>query len=178
MASKNSKKSVDEKIAEYWKKHRFELKQKMISINKDLLVMQRDRGWTDRQLGNRLRKMFVENVKQRISVGGLTVKKAIKSELNSRAYKTQAEQYQEFIMANIKKEPRAGRQVRRFFRDSRGRFVKVQPPTYLGKVEINGTKYSCYSFTNKITGKNMFFYQSRYPKAENYSAFLSEEYYG
>lgn len=103
-----------------------------------------------------------------------TMKKAIKRELNTRAFKSQSEFYRESIMKNINGNDEIKYQIRELSRDERGHFGKTPDAQFHGTVTINNTQYTKYQFLNKSTGKIGFIYESNSPKADNYNIFFSQ----
>ena len=128
-------------------------------------------------------KTVSNEVKLNMSEYDESLSKAFQRYTRSRAVKTQSEFYIEGLKAEIKGSElqikgveTKWKRLQNFYRDKKGRFLKITNVTYMGNVEINKTMWKQYRFINPM-GMVMYFYSTQSPKTESYESMLTEKNY-
>lgn len=163
-------------IRKYWDKNKDTLKSKLIANNEGIIsdITKRHPG---QDVDEQLYRLFKGDVETFAEYDNLSTRAAIKKTVNTRAFKSQEEFYQESVYNEIKQNKQIYRELRNFFRKEQGRFAEITMPQYKGKVEINNIEYSKYAFTNSYNGAVIYYYTSQSPSSSLYSAFLTKENY-
>ena len=161
-------------IRKYWDRNKDTLKSKLIANNEGIIsdITKRHPG---QDVDEQLYRLFKGDVETFAEYDNLSTRAAIKKTVNTRAFKSQEEFYQESVYNEIKQNKQTYRELRNFFRDAQGKFTTITMPQYKGKVEINNVEYSKYAFSNN--GAVIYYYTSQSPSSSNYSAFLTKENY-
>lgn len=161
-------------IKNYWNKNKELLKAKLIA-NNDGLISDLQKRHPGKDIDEQLYQLFKGDVVTFAQYDNISVRKAIKKTLNTRAFKSQEEFYQESVYNEIKQNKQYYHDLRSFFRDTKGRFTNITMPKYQGKVVIGNTEFSKYAFSNN--GAMLYYYTSQSPSSSNYSTILTSENY-
>lgn len=161
-------------IKNYWNKNKEFLKAKLIAHNEGLIsdIQKRHPG---KDVDEQLYQLFKGDVITFAQYDNISVTKAIKKTINTRAFKSQEEFYQESVYNEIKQNKQYYRDLRKFFKDTKGRFTKITMPQYQGKVVIGNTEFSKYAFSNN--GAMLYYYTAQSPSSPAYSTILTAENY-